>query len=299
MTVLVTGATGNVGSAVVRELRERGVPVRAFVRDPARVAGGVEVAVGDFDDPGSIRAAMEGVGRVFLSSADGPRKAEHEAAVIDAAAAAGARLIVKASTIGAAAGSPLKPFDWNGRAEDHLRRSGVPWVIVQSAFYMTNLLAAAEPVRAGMLPAPAGSGRIAMIDPRDVAAVAAATLSTDGRAERTYRLTGPKAIGYERVAEELSRATGTDVRYVDVPPEAAHEELAAAGMPDWLVSHLDGVFGLIRSGALEETTGTVRAVTGREPRSFAEFARDHARLFSASAASTTNISSPSAPAARM
>jgi uncharacterized protein YbjT (DUF2867 family) len=298
MTVLVTGATGNVGSHVVRALRGRGVPVRAFVRDPAQAPGGVEVAVGDFEDAGSIRAAMAGVGRVFLSSGDGPRKAEHEAAVIDAAAAAGARLIVKASTIGAEAGSPLKPFDWNGRAEEHLRRSGVPWAILQSCFYMTNLMAAAEPVRAGTLPAPAGSGRIAMIDPRDVAAVAATLLSTDARAERTYRLTGPEAIGYERVAEELARATGADVRYVDMPPDVAHAGLVAAGMPDWLVAHLDGVFGLIRAGALEETTDTVQTVTGREPRGFAEFARDHARVFSASAASAANINSPSAAAAR-
>ena len=110
-TVLVTGATGNVGSAVVHELRRRGVPVRAFVRDPVELPEGVEVAIGDFEDPASIRAALAGVDRVFLSSADGPRKVEHEAAVIDAAA--GVDLIVKASTLAAQVGSPLKR--WTGR----------------------------------------------------------------------------------------------------------------------------------------------------------------------------------------
>jgi uncharacterized protein YbjT (DUF2867 family) len=279
MTVLVTGATGNVGAAVVRELLERGAEVRAFVRDPAaELPGGVERAVGDFEDPSSIRAALDGVDRVFLSSADGPRKVDHEAAVIDVAA--DAALIVKASTLGARVGSPLKPFDWNGRSEAHLRDSGVPWVVLASSFYMTNLLAAAEPVRAqGILPAPAAEGRIAMIDPRDVGAVAATVLTGSGHEGRTYRLTGPAALGYRDIAAELSKATGAGVQYVDVPPPAAREGLAAAGMPAWLVDHLDAVFALIRDGALEETTDTVRVITGREPRSFAAFARDHATAF--------------------
>jgi uncharacterized protein YbjT (DUF2867 family) len=279
MTVLVTGATGNVGSHVVRELEQRGLPVRAFVRDPQRAAerlGSVETAVGDFSDPQSIRRALDGVDRLFLSSADGPHKVEHEAAVIDAAATAGVRLIVKASTVNARAGSPLKPFDWNGRSEDHLRRSGVPAVTLASAFYMTNLLAVAEPVRhQGILAAPAGDCAIGMIDPRDVAAVAAVVLAADGgHVGRTYRLTGPEPVTYARVAEELGGAIGTPVRYVDLPPEAARRGLEAAGMPDWLVEHLDGVFALIRAGTFEETTDVVRALTGREPRDISVFARE-------------------------
>jgi uncharacterized protein YbjT (DUF2867 family) len=280
MTVLVTGATGNVGSAVIRELiGRRAGAVRALVRDPAaQLPDGVERAVGDFEVPSSIRAALVDVDRVFLSSADGPRKVEHEAAVIDAAA--GAELIVKASTLGARAGSPLKPFDWNARSEAHLRASGVPSVVLASAFYMTNLLAAADPVRAQrILPAPAGHGRIAMIDPRDVAAVAAAVLTGSGHEGHTYRLTGAEAIGYEDVASAISNATGAHVRYVDVPPAGARAGLAAAGMPDWLIGHLDGVFALIRDGAMEETTDTVRVITGREPRSFAEFAHEHRATF--------------------
>ena len=106
MTVLVTGATGNVGSQVVHDLRGRGVPVRAFVRDPERLAVDVEAAVGDLSDPASIARALDGVDRVFLSSGDGPDKVAHEAAVVDAAAAAGVELIVKASTVMAKAGSP-------------------------------------------------------------------------------------------------------------------------------------------------------------------------------------------------
>jgi uncharacterized protein YbjT (DUF2867 family) len=292
MNVLVTGATGNVGSHVVGELRGRGAPVGAFVRDPGRAAerlgGDVELAVGDFADTASIRRALDGVQRVFLSSADGPHKVAHEAAVVDVCAAAGVELIVKASTLGADPRSPLPALAWNGRSEDHLRRSGVPATILRSGFYMTNLLAAAEQVRgAGKLFAPAGRGRIAMIAPQDVGAVGAAVLTTDGHAGATYRLTGPEAITYARIADELSRATGARVDYVDVPEDAARQGLAAEGLPDWLVEHLVGAFRLIRADALAETTDTVRAITGRDARSFAAFARDHAALFGAGAPAPT------------
>ena len=281
MTILVTGATGNVGSAVVAELRRRGATVRAFVRRPVKTLRGVEVAIGDFDDRESIRAALAGVQRVFLASADSPRKIDHEAAVIDAAAAV--ELLVKASTIGAQAGAPLPPFDWNGRSEEHLRRSGIPAVVLRSAFYMTNLLALADPVREQhILPAPAGEGRIAMIDPRDVGAVAAAVLVGSGHHGRTYELTGPDAVSYRDVAAELSRATATHIDYVDVPPAAAHERLVASGMPDWLVQHLDQAFAKIRAGEFAATTDTVAVLTGRPPRNIAEFVTDHADAFAAS-----------------
>jgi uncharacterized protein YbjT (DUF2867 family) len=118
-----------------------------------------------------------------------------------------------------------------------------------------------------------------MIDPRDVGAVAATVLTGAGHEGRTYRLTGPEAIGYRQIAAELALAIGAPVDYVDVPPEAARGSLAASGMPDWLVTHLHGVFGLIRAGAFDETTDTVRVLTGNEPRGFAQFAHDHAAAF--------------------
>lgn len=283
--VLVTGATGNVGSWVVQELRGRGVSIRAFVRDPDRAAeklgDGVELAAGDFSDTASLHRALEGADHLFLTSADGPQKVEHENAVIDAAAAADVAKIVKLSTLGAKVGSPLPPFDWHGLIEQHLRRSAVSAVVLQSSFYMSNLFASAEAIRqTGKLFAPADGAKIAMIDPRDVATIAAVVLTTDGHEGQIYELTGPEAITYGRIAEELS-ATGRPVEFVDVPDEAARQSFVEASMPDWLVEHLIGVFTIIREGALEHTTDTVRTLTGREPRTFTQFARDHAGFFQA------------------
>jgi uncharacterized protein YbjT (DUF2867 family) len=139
---------------------------------------------------------------------------------------------------------------------------------------------AAEPVRGQhILPAPAGEGRIAMIDPFDVGAVAAAVLTSSGHEGRTYELTGPVAVTYRDVAAELSRATGTHVEYIDVPPAAAREQLAASGMPDWLIQHLDGAFAKIRAGEFAATTDTVAVLTGRPPRSIADFLTDHTGAF--------------------
>jgi uncharacterized protein YbjT (DUF2867 family) len=264
MTVLVTGATGNVGAHVVAELQRRGVPVRALVRDAGRAAARlgcqVQLARGDFGDAGSLRRALAGVDRVFLSSADGPEKVAHEAAVVDACAAAGVALVVKASTLAADPRSPLAPLAWNGRSEAHLRRSGVPAAILGSGFYTTNV---AMSVHDGRLVAPAGDGRIGMIDPADVGAVAGAVLTSGDHAGRTYRLTGPEAISYADAAAIL----GLD--YMDVPPAAARAGFAAAGLPEWLARHLDGMFALIRAGGFADVTDTVRVLTGRDARGFA------------------------------
>lgn len=282
--ILVTGATGNVGAAVVAELTAKGVPVRAFVRDETRarerLGASVELARGDFEDTASIARALDGVDAVFLSSADHPQKVAHETAVIDAASAAGIQQIVKASTIGAEAGSPLPPFDWHGRIEDNLRASAIPSVVLHSYYYMTNLLASAEPVRqTGKLFAPLGGARIAMIDPRDTGAVAAAALVTNAYDGQILDLSGPEPVTYEQVAEELSRVADRTVEFVSISDEAARQTFVQMGIPGWLLAHFEHMFPLLRSGFIAQPTDTVRAVTGREPRSFATWARDHGAAF--------------------
>ncbi len=147
---------------------------------------------------------------------------------------------------------------------------------------MSNLLASAEQVRSqGMLFAPAGGAKVAMIDARDVAAVAAVALTSEGHEGQAYMLTGPEAISFEHVAEALSAVTGRRVVFVDVPDDAARQGMIAAGMPQWLAEQLVVLFEKLRQGAAEQTTDTVLALTGRAPRTFTEFAHDHAALFSA------------------
>lgn len=282
--ILVTGATGTAGSEVVRALRARGARVRAFVRDAEKarqlLGHDVELAVGDFADPSSVRAALESAEAMLLSCADDPRRVGWETSTIDAAVEAGIRRIVKLSTIGAAPGAPVAFWDWHGRVEDHLRSSGVSAVILQSSFYMSNLLAAAEQVASeGRLYAPAGEARVAMIDPRDVGAAAAAALTGASEDGRTHVITGPEAITWGQIAAELSSAAGGEVEFVDVPDEVAKQGLIAAGTPEFVAEQLITIFGQLRHGVAKQATDGVHALTGARPRSFAEFARDHAHLF--------------------
>jgi uncharacterized protein YbjT (DUF2867 family) len=285
MKVLVTGATGNVGGHVVGQLRERGASVRAFVRDPERAAHrlgpDVELAVGDFADAASLRRALHAIDHVFLTSADGPDSVAHETAVIDAAGAAWIQRIVKLSAVGAEIGSPIAFSDAHARIECHLRDGAVPWVILHSSFFMSNLLTSADTIRRdGRIFAPAGDAKIAMIDPRDVAAAAVEALLGDGHEGQSYVLTGPRAVTYADVAADLSAVLGREVVYVNVPDEAARAAMLESGAPDWLADTFGVLFGELRRGIAAQTSDTVRTLTGREPRPFADFARDHRTVFS-------------------
>ena len=233
--VLVTGATGTVGSLVVRDLVARGVAVRAFARHPD--VPGAEPAPGDFERPETLRSALAGVEDLFLSTPNHPRQAEHEANVIDAAAAAGVRRIVKLSASGARTGSPVAFWDAHGRSEEHLRASGIEAAILRPTCFMTHLPAA-----------PGAAGRVAAIDPADIAAVAVALL-TERWQPGVHELTGPEGVAFEP------------------PPDAAFADL-----PEWVATNLGTMFALLRDGAQGQTTAMVAALTGREPRSFSAFA---------------------------
>lgn len=181
--------------------------------------------------------------------------------------------LVFLSTVGAQAGSPTVFFDQHGRIEEHLGGSGTPGVVLRASHLMSNILGSAATIaQTDRFFLPAGDAPIAMVDPRDVAATAAVVLALD-HAGRTYQLTGPEAIGYSEVARRLSSVLRRPVEYVDVPDEAALAGLTQAGLSPWLAEHVVAVFGALRAGANASTTGTVRELTGREPRRFEEFAR--------------------------
>lgn len=286
--ILVTGATGHVGSSVVANLAQAGVPSRALVRSPERADDlrgyDTEIAVGDFGEPESLDDALRGVTAALLVSPPGPAQPALETAFIDAAARSPMRPhVVKIASLGAAPDAPYFFGRTHGAIIETLRSSGVPHTVLAPNGFLQYLEAHAVSIgRDGLLAMPGGDAVVSYIDVRDVAAAAAAILTDPaGHQARTYDLTGPQPLSYADIAEVFSRVVGRPVRYVDVPVDRARADMLADGMPEWLVDGILDLGAFYRTGAASIVSGDVERLTGRRPRSVEDFVRDHPAVFAA------------------
>jgi uncharacterized protein YbjT (DUF2867 family) len=282
--ILVTGATGHVGSELVRLLAEQGAPARALVHSPDKAAPiqhlGLETALGDYEQPDTLDAAMKGCDQLFLLSPPTPRQPQQEQHVIDAARRAGLDHVVKQSVPWAGPDAPVVFCRWHGQVEQHLAQSGLAYTLLRPSSFMQNFLMSAQQVAdQGILYGMFGEGRVAFIDARDIAAAAAELLTNPGHQGASYTLTGPEALSAADVAERLSAATGRQVRSVDLGPDGYRQALAGAGMPGWLVDGVVESNTMLAAGHAATVTNEVARLTGRPPRTFAQFAADHQAAF--------------------
>ena len=276
--ILITGATGTIGAHLVKELIAAGVRPRVLVRDPAKVAhlgNAVEVMRGDLDDTASVATALEGASRAFLL-ASAPQQ---ETAFIAAAKAAGVRHVVQLSSGGVSFGVASGPLHAPGEAA--LRASGMAWTILRPWEFMSNTLQWKGMLPGGAIYDPCGDGATPLIDPRDIAAVAAKVLTTPGHDGKIYELTGPTAVTRSEMVQALSSVLGRPLRYVPIPNAAFRQQLAGFGMPDFMIGPVADYMQLVADGKLALPTGDVAQVLGRPPRAFAEWAKDHAAAFGA------------------
>lgn len=280
--ILVTGATGTVGRPLVLELKERRAAFRVLTRDPdraRRLLGDVDCDVGDVSRPETAAKALSGVDAAFLLSPLDPELPAREASFARAARKAGVKLLVKLSALGADPRSPFAIARWHGEAEEEVRRAGVPFALLRPAAFYQNLLGSADSVRRGVLPAPMGTARVAMVDARDVGVSAAAALLSPSLEGATLTLTGPAPLTYAEAAATLSRVLGRPVAYSATEPELARRGMAAAGMPAWLSDAILGLAESFRSGAADLSSDGVKRASGREPVSLERFVREHAAAF--------------------
>jgi uncharacterized protein YbjT (DUF2867 family) len=282
--ILVTGANGRVGSATVKQLTARGIPVRALVRSPERAAGltapSVDIVVGDLAQPQTLDTALQGVSSALLVSPLDPRQVELQGNFIEAARCARGVHIVKISGLGTALDSPVRSGRWHAEIEKHIEDSGLPFTHLRPPFFMQNVLRFAPTIRAsGEFVGSLQQGKVAMIDVRDIAAVAGIVLTTPGHAGKAYALTGPEALSYRDIAERLSNTLQKTVRYRDIPLEALRARLQASGMPAWHVEVQVDFSAALSAGHAATVTDTVAAVTGKPPRTFEQFFQEHVELF--------------------
>ncbi|MCP2338327.1 NAD(P)H-binding protein [Actinomadura rupiterrae] len=278
--ILVTGATGTVGRELVRVLAARGERVRAVTREPAKASfpDGVEVVRADFDDPASLEDAAKGADAVFMLSAPGPWIVRHDEVILAAARAAGAGKIVKLSAIGT--GDHPEDRDWHRPGEQALKESEHAWTILRPSSFASNTLHWADAIRTGQpVPNSMADGRQGVIDPADIAEVAAHAFVSSDHDGRTYTLTGSEAISVLEMADVLGEIIGRRVETVPLALEDYRERLTRAGLdPAFVTTAVEGS-RLVASGGNETVTDDVERVLGRPPHTFADWARANRNAF--------------------
>lgn len=282
--ILVTGASGNVGSALLKELRAGGHAVRAGYHSPERArdeaAAGHDAVAIDLSRSGTLPPALAGVATVFLLAGTGAGQPGQELNLIEAAKASGAKRVVKLSVWRCDEGlTPIARGHQPG--EDALRASDLAWTFLRPNFYMQNFARQmATPIReTRSFAQPAADAPISFVDTRDIARVAARVLTTSGHDGRIYDITGPEALTYDQAAGILTAVLGEKVRFRGLTDDEARTDMLARGLPPGYADALIEVSRAYRNGGVERVTSAVSDLTGRPPVSFETFVRDHQAVF--------------------
>ena len=275
--ILITGASGTVGSEVLKQAVAARLNIRAAYTSSGKAKAapaGVETVLMDYARPESIRAALNGIEKVFLVGPPAPNVAELEAQFVDEAKNSGVKHIVKLSAMGGR--SAIFP-GLHRDSEEHIEASDVPWTFLRPNGFMQNDLAWAAQLPGGAVAVPVADAAWTIVDVRDVAAVAAAALRDPDRyAGRALHLTGPEARSPRSRVAALAAHLGRDVAVVDVPVAAHVAQLRGYGVPEWVADGLGELLELYATGAAEAVLPDVEEVLGRPAGTWERFVADHA-----------------------
>ena len=285
--ILVTGASGNAGGTVLREVLKSGQPVKAMYRwpeDAAKAPENVEAVIADFADKPSLARALTCVDTVYLVCSPVRELVQLEGNMVDACGEAGVRHIVLNSALGAE-DYPKSFPNWHRRVEDKLKVSGLEYTILRPNSFMQNVLMYLAPsIRAqGAFYAAMGEARTSFIDVRDIAVAAAQALTSSKHAGRTYELNGPEALTYGDLAEKISQARGSSVRYIDIPAEQQRQAMLDQGMPEWQVTALLDLQAYYTGGQGGAVDDVLANLLGRAPITMDQFVVEFRESFQARA----------------
>ncbi len=281
--ILLTGATGRVGSAAANRLLQAGVPFRVLARDPGKFTladSSIQVVAGDLGDDVVVAEAVKDIDRALIVMGNHPDQARLERRFVDLAARAGVSHLVKISSMEASpdatAELPKNHYD----TEQHIVAQGLDWTFLRPNYYMQNMLMYAASIsRAGQFALPLAGAKTAMVDARDVGAVSAAVLMEEGHAGHIYRLTGPELIDFHEVAQRMSLALGSVVHYVEQSPADFREVLGQFIHSAWQLDAVCELFAEIANGSLEHLTTDVESLIGRPPLDLEAFTRAFSSAF--------------------
>jgi uncharacterized protein YbjT (DUF2867 family) len=281
MKFLITGATGDVGSNVVKQLLKRGERPLIYVRDAekarARFGDRVDVFVGDLADTRALKTALEGVDEFFLVNS-GPQIPERDELAAKAAKAAEVRHLVKLSSLDVRQGLAIGA--WHERGEAAVRASGICFTFVQPTGFMSNLLAWARSIKSeGVVRSSTGDGRRAFIHSDDIAAVATEALTSPEHDGEALAITGPEAVTFAEVTERIGAAVGKPLAFQPISDEEARRRYAATGAPTEETEAHVALWRAIREGRLATVTDNVERILGRKPIGLDQWIKESAAAF--------------------
>lgn len=281
MTVLITGATGQLGSLVVKHLLDR-IPasdIAVSVRKPEKAADlsakGIDVRAGDFNDLALMTTAFKGIETALIISAedDNATRIKQHRTAVDAAKAAGVKHIVYTGIVDPKADADFTYSAIHLDTENYIRESGLAFTILRNSFYADLLLAGVpHALETGDFGAPAGDAKITYIPRNDLAEAAAVVLAKPAdHVNKTYDLTGTKGVTHAEIAGYIADATGKPIKFVDLPAEVHTGILGSFGLPGHLVEALAGLYVGAKKGDYETVSDDFETLVGRKPQSVENF----------------------------
>ena len=287
--ILITGASGNVGKAVLREAIRNGGDVRAMYRsdkDAANAPSGCTTVIADYSDKLSLRVAVQGVDAAYVVCSPIPQLVEFESNMLDACKESGVKHIVLNSALGA--GDYTKSFpSWHRKVEDKLKATGMSYTILRPNGFLQNIATYnASSIRAqGAFYAAMGDAKVSYLDVSDIAIVAVKALQGGSHAGKTYELNGPEAISSAELARRISRVAGRTVNFVDIPESAQRDAMLGLGMPEWQVTAILELQQYYKMGGGAKTDGLLKSLIGRDPVTLDQYLDANAGEFGNQAAS--------------
>src|SRR5215207_8387388 len=296
--ILVIGATGTVGSEVVKQLAaissSSGHKIRAAVHSKNKSdqlrqfdSKRVEIVNLDYTKPETVAYALNSVDKIFLQTLPIPNVTDISSNFVNEAKKNGVKYIVKLSAMGAGSESESTILQLHKEEEKIIEDSGIPYTFLRPPAFMQNFVTQFGPTirTQNAFYVPAGDAKMSFVDVRDIGATAARILTNTNHGasqqheNKAYDITGQDALSYRQVADILSNEVGKKISYIDITEDGARKGMEQIGMSDWFIDIMIELFRIIRAGYGSETTAAVEHITGRKPISFAQFAKDYAEVF--------------------
>lgn len=283
--LLITGATGSVGTQLVNTLVNMNVSFRALVRnndqgDLMAHLPQTEIAVGDLSDSDSLVQALKGIEKAFLLTNSSEQAEKLQLNFVNAAYKAGVKHIVKLSQLAANENSPVRFLRYHAVVENRIKELGMNYTFLRPNLFMQGLIAFGHSIKyEGKFYGSLGNAAVSAVDIRDIAEVAAKVLTENGHENKIYNITGEESLTHFQMAEILSRILKTEISYVDLNSEQMHGALTVAGFPEWQIGGLIEDYAHYARGEASEISNTVSNITGKPAIGFEQFVHDHLKFF--------------------